>query len=83
MKLSLYTLALTLLLLFLADTTITWRPFSISFGRGWLVLGMILISIGATMIYYQGRWNGLKRGAEIKKEVIEELKQQETINESI
>lgn len=82
MKLYLSTLALTLLLLYLADTTITWRPFSISFGRGWMVLGMILISIGATMIYYQGRWDGLKRGAEIKQEVIEEIKQ-ETIKESI
>lgn len=83
MKLYLTTLVLSLMLLYLADTTITWRPFSISFGRGWLVLGMILISIGATMIYYQGRWDGLKRGAEIKKEVIEEVKQQQTIKESI
>lgn len=83
MKLYLTTLALTLILLFLADTTITWRPFSISFGRGWLVLGYILIAIGGSMIYYQGRWNGLKRGAEIKKEVIEEIKEQQTIKENI
>lgn len=83
MKLYLTILALTLLLLYLADTTITFRPFSISFGRGWLVLGMILISIGGTMIYYQGRWDGLKRGVEIKKEVIEEIKEQQTIKESI
>lgn len=83
MKLYLTTLALTLVLLYLADTTITWRPFSITFGRGWLVLGYILIAIGGTMIYYQGRWDGLKRGAEIKKEVIEEIKEQEIIKESI
>lgn len=82
MKLYLSTLALTLMLLYLADTTITFRPFSISFGRGWLVLGYILIAIGATMIYYQGRWDGLKRGAQIKEEVIEEIKEQ-TIKESI
>lgn len=82
MKLYLTTLALSLLLFFLADITITWRPFSISFGRGWLVLGYILIAIGGTMIYYQGRWNGLKRGAEIKKEVREEIKQ-EIIKKSI
>lgn len=75
MKLYLTTLALTLILAYLADTTITWRPFSISFGRGWLVLGMILIALGVGMVYYQGRWNGLKRGAEIKKEVFEEIKQ--------
>ena len=83
MKLYLSALALTLMLLYLADTTITFRPFSISFGRGWLVLGCILIAIGSTMIYYQGRWNGLKRGAEIKKEVIDGIKEQETIKESI
>ena len=47
------------------------------------MLGYILIAIGATMIYYQGRWDGLKRGAEIKKEVIEEIKEQQTTKESI
>lgn len=46
MKLYLTTLALSLLLLYLADTTITWRPFSISFGRGWLVLAGALMIIG-------------------------------------
>lgn len=83
MKIYLTTLALSLLLLYLADTTITIRPFSISFGRGLLMLGYILIAIGGTMIYYQGRWDGLKRGAEIKKEVREEIKEQQTIKESI
>lgn len=72
MKLYLSTLALTLILLYLAYTTITFRPFSITFGRGWLMLGYILMSIGGTMIYYQGRWDGLKRRAEIKKEVMDE-----------
>lgn len=83
MKIYLTTLALTLLLAYLADIRITFSPFSITFGRGWLVLGYILISIGGTMIYYQGRWDGLKRGAEIKQEVIEEIKEQQTIKESI
>lgn len=77
MKLYLSTLALTLILAFLADTRITFSPFSISFGRGWLVLGMILIALGAGIVYYQGRWNGLKRGAEIKEEVKQEIKQEE------
>lgn len=71
MKTYLATLALPIFLIYLADITITWRPFSVTFGRGLLVLGYILIAIGAAIIYYQGRWNGLKRGAEIKKEVIE------------
>lgn len=82
MKLYLTTLALSLVLLYLADTTITWRPFNVTFGRGWLVLGYILIAIGGSIIYYQGRWDGLKRGAEIKKEVIEEIKQ-ETIKSEL
>lgn len=77
MKLYLSTLALTLILAFLADTRITFSPFSITFGRGWLVLGMILIALGAGIVYYQGRWNGLKRGAEIKEEVKQEIKQEE------
>lgn len=75
MKLCLQALALTLILAYLADTTITWRPFSISFGRGWLVLGIILIVIGSGIIYYQGRWDGLKRGAEIKQDVFDEIKE--------
>ena len=78
MKIYLSTLALSLILLFLADTTITWRPFSISFGRGWWALGMILIALGVGMVYYQGRWNGLKRGAEIKQEVFDEIKERKT-----
>lgn len=75
MKIYLSTLALSLLLIFLADTTITWRPFSISFGRGWLVLGIIFIMCGCVCLKEQWYSEGLKRGAEIKKEVIEEIKQ--------
>lgn len=82
MKLYLTTLALSLILLFLADITITWRPFSISFGRGWLVLGIILISLGIGIIYYQGRWDGLKRGVEMKDGLIKEL-QEDKIKSSI
>lgn len=82
MKLYLSTLALSLLLLYLADTTITWRPFSISFGRGWLVLGMILIIAGCMCMWHQWYSDGLKRGAEIKKEVFEEIKERK-IKETI
>lgn len=77
MKLYLSTLALTLMLLYLADTTITFRPFSISFGRGWLVLGMISIMAGCVCLKTQWYNDGLKRGAEIKEEVMEEIKQEE------
>lgn len=74
MKLYLSTLALSLLLLFLADTTITWRPFSVSFGRGWLVLGMIFIMCGCICLKAHWYNEGLKRGAEIKQEVFDEIK---------
>lgn len=77
MKIYLQTLSLTLLLAYLADTTITWRPFSISFGRGWLVLGIIYIMIGCICLKVHWYNEGLKQGAEIKKEVIEEIKQEE------
>lgn len=75
MKLYLSTLALCLILLFIADTRITFFPFSISFGRGWLVLGMILILCGCICLKCQWYEDGLKRGAEIKKEVFDEIKE--------
>lgn len=75
MKHYLSTLALTLILAYLADTTITWRPFSISFGRGWLVLGIIFIMCGCICLKAQWYTDGLKRGAEIKEEVNQELKE--------
>lgn len=73
MKLYLTTLALTLILLYLADTTITWRPFSITFGQGWVVLGMILIMCGCICLKCQWYTDGLKKGAEIKKEALQEV----------
>lgn len=72
MKLYLSTLALTLMLAFIADTTITWRPFSISFGRGWLVLGIIFIMCGCMCLKAQWYADGLKKGKEIKQEKIKE-----------
>lgn len=82
MKLYLQTLALTLILAYLADTTITWRPFSISFGRLHLVAGIILIMCGCICLKAHWYNEGLKRGAEIQREVIEEIKQ-ENIKETI
>lgn len=72
MKLYLSTLALTLLLAYLADTTITWRPFSINFGRGWLVMGIIFIMCGCICLKAHWYNEGLKRGAEIYKETLKE-----------
>lgn len=77
MKLLLETLALTLILLFIADTRITFSPFSITFGRGWLVLGIIMIMCGCLCLKYQWYGDGMKKGAEIKEEVKQEIKQEE------
>jgi uncharacterized membrane protein len=83
MKPYLSTLALTLMLLFIADTRITLWPFSISFARPWLVLGIILIMCGCICLKAQWYNDGLKRGAEIKEEVREGIKEQVKIKESI
>lgn len=82
MKLYLSTLALTLMLLFIADTRITLWPFSIAFARPWLALGIILIMCGCICLKEQWYSDGLKRGAEIKEEV-REIKEPVKIKESI
>lgn len=76
MKLYLSTLALLLMLAFIADTRITFAPFSISFGRGWLTVGIILIMCGCVCLKVQWYSDGLKRGSEIKQEVFDEIKQE-------
>lgn len=77
MKLFLSTSALSLMLLFIADTRITFFPFSISFGRGWLAIGIILIMCGCVCLKAQWYGDGLRKGAEIKEEVFDEIKQEE------
>jgi uncharacterized membrane protein len=83
MKLYLSTLALTILLAYMADTRVTIWPFSITFARGWLVLGIILIMCGCICLKAQWYNDGLKRGAEIKEEVREEIKEPVKSTESI
>ena len=79
MKLYLSTLALFLMLAFIADTKITLSPFSISFARPWLAVGIILIMCGCICLKAQWYEEGLKRGAEIKEEVKEPVKIKENI----
>lgn len=83
MKIYLSTLALTLMLAFIADIRITLSPFSISFTRPWLALGIILIMCGCICLKCQWYQDGVKRGAEIKEEVREEIKEEKNIKESI
>lgn len=82
MKIFIQTFALTFLLTYMADMQITFRPFSISLGRPWLVLGIILIMCGCICLKAQWYEDGLKKGAELKQEVLKEL-QEEKIKEQL
>jgi predicted membrane protein len=62
------------MLLFIADTRITIWPFSITFARPWLAIGIILIMCGCICLKAQWYNDGLKRGAEIKEEVFDAIK---------
>ena len=83
MKLYLSTLALTLMLAFIADIRISFSPFSISFARPWLAVGIILIMCGCICLKWQWYGDGVKRGAEIKEEVFDEIKKAKNIKESL
>lgn len=73
MKLILQSLFLVLILAYMAEFKISFSPFSISFGRGWLVLGFILIMCGCICIKAQGYKDGLEKGTEINKGLIKEV----------
>jgi hypothetical protein len=79
MKIYLYTLALTILLAFMADARITLSPFNISFARPWLVVGIILIMCGCICLKAQWYGDGLKRGVEIKQDVFDDIKKTEPV----
>lgn len=76
MKPTLYTLALLIMLALIGHIRITLSPFSISFGRGWLLLGIILLMAGCGCLFMQWYGEGLKKGVQIKQEVIEENKKE-------
>lgn len=74
MKLLLQSLTLLIILAYMAEIRISFRPFSISADRPWLVIGTILIMCGCICLKAQWYRDGLKRGAEIREEVREEIK---------
>jgi predicted membrane protein len=80
MKLYLSTLALFLMLAFISDIRISFSPFSITFARPWLAVGIILIMCGCICLKAQWYGEGLKRGAEIKEEVKEIKKSKDERN---
>jgi hypothetical protein len=77
MKLYLSTLALTLLLAFMADMRITLWPFSISFGRPWLALGTILIMCGCLCLKAQWYSDAVEDYKEHVKKEIKMLKEEQ------
>lgn len=81
MKLLLQSLGLFLILAYLADIKISFRPFSITADRWMHVLGIVAIVCGCILIELQGYKEG-KRGAKISNEVKEEM-EEEKIKSSI
>jgi len=83
MKLYLSTLALTLMLAFIADIQITFSSFSITLARPWLAVGIILILCGCICLkaqwYSEGYGDGVKRKGEVKEEIKEPVKIKESI----
>lgn len=80
MKTALLILAIIAALLFIANTTITFKPFRITFGSPWMIGVAIFSGLTFTCVsmHYKQYWyqKGLDKGAEIKSEVIEELRQE-------
>jgi hypothetical protein len=83
MKTYFYSLTLFLIVAFLADTRITFFPFSISFGRGWLVLGIILIMCGCICLKAHWYDEGMKKGIEINRELIKEVLEEDKIKNGL
>ncbi len=73
-----YSLSVSLLIfLIVAETTISFKPFHVSFNRLPLAIGTLLIIAGMMFIEYQGRLNGRALG---KNDVMEILKEYESTN---
>lgn len=83
MKLILQVIILTAILAYMAEIKISFSPFSISFGRGWLAIGFILIMCGCICLKAQWYQDGMKKGTEINKELIKEVIEEDKIKETI
>lgn len=64
------------LLLYLAETKVTVKPFSVSFGKSYLTIGWIFIIISFVLVRHQGYSDGLKRGKELTIEATKTINQQ-------
>jgi len=76
-KITIYSIILIAILLFIAETKITLYPFKVEFARGWLVLGLIFIGIGLGFVGYQGYKDGAAKGVDATfKYLKEEIKKE-------
>jgi small neutral amino acid transporter SnatA (MarC family) len=80
MKTTISIIIIVISLIFLANTTIQFKPFKISFGTPSLAIGVFLIIIGIVFIMAQSDANtyqkGLNKGAEIEHEAALEVARQ-------
>lgn len=57
--------------LLIANTTVTLKPFNISFGKPYLAIGWVFLIIGIGCIQHQSRRDGVERGIKMCEEVID------------
>ncbi len=77
MKTAFWIVIIIALAAYMADTKIAFKPFSVTFGRLWFLMAYVLILGGAYCLnlqsYSDGYEKGLRKGAELKQEAIDEV----------
>ncbi|KQC33982.1 hypothetical protein AAU57_12060 [Nonlabens sp. YIK11] len=69
-KIVLYVVLLIALTIWIAQPSIDFKPFKISFTNGYYAIGFTLVFIGLGFIKYQGHQNGKKQVMEVVEEMI-------------
>jgi L-lactate permease len=77
MKTTFYIILIVVSLLFLANTTIQFKPFKITFDTPFLAIGVFCMMIGIVFVMIQSDANtyqrGLDKGCEISREAAKEV----------
>lgn len=73
MKITIYGIILLMLFLFLAKTTISFKPFHIECKSVYAAAGWLLMVIGAVLIQTQGRLDGFKDAKEQSIKIIRDF----------
>lgn len=71
MKALIYLLVLIALFAFLANTSIEFKPFKISFASPYYAIGTLVIIIGMAFIKYQGEVDGIKKTMDKITEIVD------------